>query len=102
MDTDSGRFVADEDAKPDMNRYGLRDIVVIGGDEFEVEEITNRAGRGRLLLRALSAEDRAERAVDDVLEREPFLDGSVHRKREAKPKKHQAHLVRRAHRRQKR
>ena len=58
MDTQSGRFVDEEHAKPDMNRYSAGDIIVVDGDEFEIMTVANVDGRGRLILKALSADDR--------------------------------------------
>lgn len=66
MNTDTGQFVPDRDATPDMNRYQIGKVVEIEGDSFVVTYIDNERGRGRVVLRALSAADR-ERDVLDVL-----------------------------------
>lgn len=62
MNTNSGRFVKDDEAQDWMQRLAVGEIVKIKGAEFEVETIVNR----RVTLKLLSAQDRTDAALQQL------------------------------------
>ena len=59
MNTDSGRFVEEAEAKAWMKRISIGEVVEVKGEEFEVEEIRER----HLVLKMLSKSERAEKRL---------------------------------------
>ncbi len=54
MDTDSGRFVAEAEAQPWMQRITIGEVVTIKGEDCRVVRISGR----RVELELMSADDR--------------------------------------------
>ena len=62
MDTDSGRFVDDEQAQSWMQRISVGEVIKIKGEECEVVELGERT----ITLKLLSADERLRMQFKDI------------------------------------
>ena len=92
MDPNAGRFVEEERAAPEMNRYEVGDSIEIDGDHYEIEEMGNRKGRGYLVLRAKSVRDREIEALKHAAD---FIDGDGASPRARHDRRHRQAKLRR-------